>query len=134
VIWPLICYESIFPYEVRVSNKSTDVIINITNDAWYGNSSGPYQHFEISRMRAIENGLPLLRTANNGITAFIDPLGRVLAKTKLNDITILDNFIPKKLPYETPFSKYKPWILLLWVYFVLILQLIIKFCIYILPK
>ena len=128
VIWPLICYESIFPYEVKVSNKNVDVIINITNDAWYGNSSGPYQHFEISRMRAVENGLPLLRTGNNGISAFIDPVGRVLLKTKLNDITLLDNFIPEKLLNETLFSQYKLWILLAGVYCVLILQLINKFC------
>ena len=74
--------KKIFPYEVKVSNKDVDVIINVTNDTWYGNSSGPYQHFEISRMRAIENGLPMLRVANNGISGFIDPVGRILEKTE----------------------------------------------------
>ncbi len=133
-IWPLICYEAIFPYEVRVSNKIVDLIINVTNDTWYGNSSGPYQHFEISRMRAVENGLPMLRVANNGITAFLDPVGRILNKTELNEVAIIDNFIPKKLPDETFFSKYKLWILLLGVYFVLILQLFVKFCIHIYYK
>jgi apolipoprotein N-acyltransferase len=131
VTWPLICYEAIFPYEVRVSNKDVDLIINITNDSWYGNSSGPYQHFEISRMRAIENGLPMLRIANNGISGFIDPVGRILEKTKLNEVIILDNIIPKKSPQETLFSKYPLYILLLWMYFVLILQLLVAFFIYI---
>lgn len=125
-VWPLICYESIFPYEVIVSNKNIDVIINITNDAWYGNSSGPYQHFEISRMRAIENGLPMMRVANNGISGFIDPLGRVINKTQLNDITIIDEYIPKKLSYETVFSKYGILTLILGVGLVLMLQLIIR--------
>ncbi|MFK7968144.1 MAG: apolipoprotein N-acyltransferase [Rickettsiaceae bacterium] len=133
-VWPLICYEAIFPYEVKISNKNIDVIINVTNDTWYGNSSGPYQHFEISRMRAIENGLPMLRVANNGISAFIDPVGRVLEKTALDEVTIIDNFIPQKLHNETLFSKYPPWIVLLGIYFVLILQSISKFFIYIKTK
>ncbi len=133
-VWPLICYEAIFPYEVKISNKNIDVIINVTNDTWYGNSSGPYQHFEISRMRAIENGLPMLRVANNGISAFIDPVGRVLEKTALDEVTIIDNYIPQKLHNETLFSKYPPWIVLLGIYFVLILQSISKFFIYIKTK
>ena len=133
-IWPLICYEAIFPQEVRVSNRLVDLLINVTNDTWYGNSSGPYQHLEISRMRAIENGLPMLRVANNGISAFIDPVGRILSKTELNQVTVLDNYVPKKLSEETSFSKYNPSILLIQVLGVLILQLFIKFCIYFFTK
>ena len=133
-IWPLICYEAIFPQEVRVSNRLVDLLINVTNDTWYGNSSGPYQHLEISRMRAIENGLPMLRVANNGISAFIDPVGRILSKTELNQVTVLDNYVPKKLSEETFFSKYNPSILLLQMLGVLILQLFIKFCIYFFTK
>ncbi|MBN8523162.1 MAG: apolipoprotein N-acyltransferase [Rickettsiales bacterium] len=133
-IWPLICYEAIFPQEVRVSNRIVDLLINVTNDTWYGNSSGPYQHLEISRMRAIENGLPMLRVANNGISAFIDPVGRILSKTELNQVTVLDNYVPKKLSEETFFSKYNPSILLIQVLGVLILQLFIKFCIYFFTK
>ncbi len=60
------------------------MIINVTNDTWYGNSSGPYQHLQISRMRSIENGLPMLRTANNGISAVIDPVGRIIHKKLQN--------------------------------------------------
>jgi apolipoprotein N-acyltransferase len=133
-IWPLICYEAIFPHEVRVSNQIVDVLVNVTNDTWYGNSSGPYQHLEISRMRAIENGLPMLRTANNGISAFIDPVGRILSKTELNQVMVLDNYVPKKLPSETFFSKYEPALMLLEVLCVLILQLFVKFCIYFFTK
>lgn len=104
---PQICYESIFSSQMNRSNEDVDLIINITNDAWYGNSSGPYQHFEIARIRAIENGLPMIRAANNGISAFIDPLGRVISKLKLNDVGVLDSFIPKKLNETTYFSIYK---------------------------
>lgn len=125
-VWPLICYESIFSDEVRVSNKKADLIVNITNDAWYGNSFGPYQHFEISRMRAIENGLPMLRVANNGISGVIDPAGRVLSKTKLNEVTFIDSHIPEKLREETLFSRYGLRILLLTVCLMLILELTIR--------
>ena len=85
-------------------------------------------------MRAIENGLPMLRVANNGISAFIDPVGRILSKTELNQVTVLDNYVPKKLSEETFFSKYNPSILLIQVLGVLILQLFVKFCIYFFTK
>ena len=124
-IQPLICYESIFPEEIRISNSKADVIINITNDAWYGNSSGPYQHFEISRMRSIENGLPMIRAGNNGISAIIDPLGRVLQKLDLNQIDILDGYIPLKLVLPTLYSEWGTVFILLQVVLVLILQSII---------
>jgi apolipoprotein N-acyltransferase len=80
-----ICYEAIFPNEVReFTRRGAEALINITNDGWYGNSSAPYQHFEMSRVRAIENRRYLIRAANTGISAIIDPYGRVTAKTKLN--------------------------------------------------
>lgn len=104
-IQPMICYESVFADEVKISNQDTDLIINVTNDAWYGNSSGPYQHFEISRMRAIENGLPMLRAANNGISAIIDPLGRVIQSLELDKVNIIDGYMPQKLPFVTKYSK-----------------------------
>jgi apolipoprotein N-acyltransferase len=105
-IKPLICYESIFPTFVRTSNKSADVIINVTNDAWYGRSSGPYQHLHISRMRSIENGLPMLRTANNGISAIIDPVGRIIQKSSLNEVSYIDGLLPNKLNSETLYSQF----------------------------
>jgi apolipoprotein N-acyltransferase len=95
-IRPLICYEVIFPDEIRVDNRNSDLIINITNDAWYGNI-GPYQHLDIAKMRSIETGLPMIRAANNGISAVIDAVGRIVEKTNLNEVTFIDSYIPKKL-------------------------------------
>jgi len=80
----LICYESIFPEIAREAvDKGAQLLINITNDSWYGFSSAPYQHLAISRMRAIETGRYLVRAANTGISAFIDPLGRELVRIPL---------------------------------------------------
>lgn len=126
-IHPLICYESIFADEVRISNLNADIMINITNDAWYGHSSGPYQHFEISRMRAIENGLPLIRAANNGISAIIDPLGRVLQRLELNQINLLDSYMPLKSSLPTIYAELGYLSLACWVAIILILQSLIAF-------
>ncbi|HTV89920.1 MAG TPA: apolipoprotein N-acyltransferase [Stellaceae bacterium] len=95
---PIICYEAIFPGEVVDENDRPKWILNVTNDAWYGRSSGPYQHFAIARTRAIEEGLPLVRVANNGISGTIGPAGRVVARTALNDITYADVALPAALP------------------------------------
>jgi apolipoprotein N-acyltransferase len=80
----LICYELIFPYLSRAAVRNgADILINITNDAWYGDSSAPYQHFSMAVFRAIENRRSLVRSANTGISGFIDPLGRVTAETPI---------------------------------------------------
>lgn len=121
-IKPLICYESIFPDFVRTNNETADVIINVTNDAWYGKSSGPYQHFYISRSRAVENGLPMIRVANNGISAIIDPLGRVIKKLDLNETNYIDGLIPKKLNSPTIFSKFGNITILLIVFFIFLVN------------
>ncbi|WJW80392.1 apolipoprotein N-acyltransferase [Bartonella sp. TP] len=91
---PLICYEAIFPDEMRYSGPQASFIVNITNDAWYGSSSGPFQHFQQSRLRAVEQRLPLIRVANNGISAIIDPYGRIIKKLDLNKIGVLDSPLP----------------------------------------
>lgn len=128
-VQPLVCYESIFGEEVRISNTKADIIINVTNDAWYGKSSGPYQHFEISRIRSVENGLPMIRSANNGISAIIDPVGRILARLELNQIDIIDSFIPLKLSLTTIYSTNGHSILAFGIFLVLIMQLlIVLFC------
>ncbi|XVN43626.1 MAG: apolipoprotein N-acyltransferase [Candidatus Rickettsia vulgarisii] len=106
IIKPLICYETIFPNLVRTTNKSADLIINVTNDAWYGNFSGPYQHLQISRMRSVENGLPMVRTANNGISAIIDPVGRIINSLPINKVGYIDSFIPYKTKSITTYSQY----------------------------
>ncbi len=98
-IRPLICYEAIFPRESIT--KNADVIINLTNDSWYGYSTGPYQHFHMARMRAVENGLPFVRVAGSGISAIIDPLGRIIAQTPLLHATTLDGILPVKLSKPT---------------------------------
>lgn len=73
-----ICYEIIFPDEVAVDVTSTDIIVNVTNDAWFGDTPGPYQHFRQAQVRAVETGLPLVRAANTGISGAVDSHGRVL--------------------------------------------------------
>ncbi|GAB4162292.1 MAG: hypothetical protein Tsb006_0330 [Rickettsiaceae bacterium] len=121
-IHALVCYESIFFSEVKALNTDMDLIVNIINDAWYGNSSGPHQHFQISRLRSVENGLPMIRAGNNGISAIIDPLGRVLKKLDLNAVDIIDGYLPYKLSSPTLFSKYGNLGVLFFVGLVLILQ------------
>lgn len=101
----LICYESFFPNQVINKTDRPDLLINLTNDAWYGKSPGPYQHFEMTRVRSIEEGLPLVRAANNGISAFIDPYGRVLASLQLNERGFTDANIPQPLLNKTFFSE-----------------------------
>lgn len=94
---PLICYEVIFPGAVARRDDRPDWLVNITNDGWYGKSAGPYQHFEIARARAIEEGLPLVRAANTGISATIDPLGRIVGMQPLGTSGIVDTFLPRAL-------------------------------------
>jgi apolipoprotein N-acyltransferase len=91
---PLICYEVIFPSAVVDEHDRPAWILNVTNDAWYGQSSGPYQHFAIARTRAVEEGLPLVRAANNGVSGVVDPLGRVRARVDLNTVGYADLPLP----------------------------------------
>jgi apolipoprotein N-acyltransferase len=80
----LICYELIFPYLSRaVAKNGAELLINITNDAWYGKSSAPYQHFSMAVFRAVENRKALVRSANTGVSGFIDPAGRIRVATPI---------------------------------------------------
>ena len=92
---PLVCYEGIFPWLAIDTQNRPDWILNVTNDGWYGDSPGPYQHFEMVRMRAIEQGLPVVRAANSGISAVVDGKGRITSMLSLNSGDILEQLLPK---------------------------------------
>ena len=95
---PLICYESVFPNFVRKSlKKETELIINISNDAWFGEGTGPQQHFTHTRFRSIEHGISLIRSANKGISALVNPIGQVDQVIESDHIAYLDVKVPKKL-------------------------------------
>ena len=121
---PLVCYEIIFPGDamprseragwlydhlgryvdwpfVAGSGERPGWLLNLTNDGWFGASAGPYQHFQQARVRAIEEGLPLVRAANTGISAVVDPLGRVIALLPLGTEGVLDAPLPQAIPPTT---------------------------------
>jgi apolipoprotein N-acyltransferase len=95
---PLICYEAIFPSAVATQEDRPGWIVNLTNDGWFGISTGPHQHLQQARVRAIEQGLPLVRAANTGISAVIDPLGRIVAELGLGIEGVLDSKLPSAIP------------------------------------
>ncbi|MDQ0325310.1 apolipoprotein N-acyltransferase [Rhodopseudomonas julia] len=93
---PLICYEIIFPGEILVDDGSRPgFILNVTNDAWFGHTPGPYQHLHQARVRAVEEGLPVVRAANTGISAIIDSYGRIRVSAKLGTKTFIDGGLPE---------------------------------------
>ncbi|MBO0738814.1 MAG: apolipoprotein N-acyltransferase [Alphaproteobacteria bacterium] len=106
-----ICYEVIFPGAVVDEEDRPQWILNVTNDAWYGRTSGPYQHFAIARTRAVEEGLPLIRVANNGVSGVVDPVGRVLGRIALDTVGYADLPLPAALG-PTPYARAGDWLLL----------------------
>ena len=103
---PLVCYEAIFPGEVIPEGPRPAWMLNVSNDGWFGLTPGPYQHFLQARLRTIEEGLPLVRATNNGISAVVDPLGRIVAMLPLGQEGVLDARLP--LPIEpTYYARYR---------------------------
>ena len=103
---PLICYEVIFAAEVVDAHDPPAWLLNLTNDAWFGRSSGPYQHFAMARLRAVERGIPLVRAAGGGISAIVDPWGRVVARLGLGIAGTLDGRLPLPLRDRTIYDTY----------------------------
>lgn len=102
-VLPLICYEVVFPQDLRSVDRP-ELLLQITNDAWFGDFSGPYQHLAQARMRAVEQGLPMIRVANTGVSAVIDARGRVVASIPLGVHGYLDATRPKALA-QTLYAK-----------------------------
>ena len=109
---PLICYEVIFPGEAAPQGPRAGFMLNLTNDGWFGQTSGPHQHFAQARLRAIEEGLPLVRVANTGISAVTDGYGRVLARLPLGQEGVLDSGLPRAGP-ATFYARFGDMIFLL---------------------
>jgi apolipoprotein N-acyltransferase len=105
---PLICFEAVFPGDVVDERDRPAFMVNITNDSWFGNSSGPRQHLAAARLRAVEEGMPLVRAANTGISAMIDSHGMVVANLGLDRQGVLVADIPGYLP-ATLFSRLGLW-------------------------
>lgn len=109
----LVCYEVIFPSAViHALQPRPGWIVNVTNDAWYGNTSGPYQHLESAHFRAVETGIPLVRTANSGISAVFDGYGRRMGSLPLNKAAVLDVRLPSPTRALPPYARWGdgiPW-------------------------
>ncbi len=101
---PLICYEAVFARDVRAAPERPAFLLQVTNDAWFGTRSGPYQHLAQAQMRAIEQGVPMMRAANTGVSAMIDPLGRITKSLPLGKAGYIDAVLPEANP-PTVYSR-----------------------------
>lgn len=124
-VGPLICYEAIFSGEVVNKADRPDWLVNVTNDAWFGNSSGPRQHLAAARLRAVEEGLPLFRAANTGISVAFDGHGRELGRLRLGETGTLTRRLPAPLPAGL-FARFGLWVPLMLAMVVLLAGLRIR--------
>jgi apolipoprotein N-acyltransferase len=109
---PLICYEAVFPAAIVQGRERPAVIVNLTNDGWFGNTSGPHQHFHQARVRGVEEGLPLIRAANNGISGAFDAYGRVLGRLELDSRGVIDVALPTNVA-PPPYARFGDTIFLI---------------------
>ena len=107
-VLPLICYEAIFAHDINGAGGRPDWMLQITNDGWFGNIAGPYQHLAQARLRAVEQRVPVLRSANTGVSAVIDAKGRVLRSLPLNTEGFIDAELPPALA-PTVYSRTGDW-------------------------
>lgn len=116
--YPLICYEAIFPSEIDEAAERAAALLNVTNDAWFGDTPGPYQHFLQARLTAVERGMPLIRAANNGISAVVDAKGRVVSGLAYDVPGIVDAILPGKfMPGEAEKWRNRAFVLILAILF-----------------
>lgn len=106
--YPLICYEAIFPAEINAVVNDATALLNVTNDAWFGNTPGPYQHFLQARLRSVERGLPLIRAANNGISAIVDARGAVMTGMAYDAPGFVDATLPGRFATDER-VKWQNW-------------------------
>ena len=119
----LICYEAIFPQYARTTENRPEWIVHITNDAWFGEFSGPYQHLVQAQMRAIEQGLPVVRSANTGVSALIDPHGRIVDELKLGTAGYFDAYLPAALG-PTVYNRLGEWTWLIASFLLLVITIL----------
>jgi apolipoprotein N-acyltransferase len=106
----IICYEAIFPGGVVEAGDRPQWLLNLTNDAWFGTSTGPYQHFVSARLRSVEEGLPLVRVANTGISGLVDRYGRVVTEIPLAQSGVRDVPLPAALGEPPPYARFGDWL------------------------
>ena len=124
---PLICYEIIFSNLISKSlDQETSLIINITNDSWFGNTIGPIQHFQFAKIRAVEFGIPVIRVANTGYSGLVGPYGEVLEKINYNEDGIL-SFKLINNTNDTMFKNYGNYIFLTLIIFIILISLLSNF-------
>ncbi len=106
--YPLICYEAVFPSEITAAAQGAATLLNVTNDAWFGDTPGPYQHFLQARVTAVERGMPLIRAANNGISAVVDARGRVVSGLAYGASGVVDATLPGRIEVSVQ-AKWRNW-------------------------
>lgn len=123
-LFPLICYEVIFPQEMTGAWRSADAVLNITNDGWFGATPGPYQHFQQARIRAVEHGLPVIRAANNGISAVINDKGQIISGLSLDQKASVDATLNlfSEQKSETDWRQQNLWLIIVFLVFLALIS------------